>query len=94
MTDINDEIPLGTWCWCLHCERCYKKGEHRLIKMRKNSFEYRMSISAGMEPVYRLCPYEDCSGDTTIDCYEWFAREPDRPEIPERNTIYPMYPPT
>lgn len=91
MSDINNEIPLGTWCWCLHCERCYKKGEYRLIKMRKNSLEYKFAISAGIEPVYYLCPYEDCDGDTTIDCIEWSERLPDRPKEPERNKVYPMY---
>jgi len=56
--------------------------------MRKNSFEYKFAISEGIEPVYKLCPYEDCSGDTTIDCYQWYERLPDRPKEPERNVVY------
>lgn len=24
-------IPVGTWVWCLHCERCYQVGEYRAI---------------------------------------------------------------
>ena len=90
MADINNEIPLGTWCWCMHCGRCYKKGEYRVVKMRKNSFEYKFAISEGLDPDYHLCPYEDCDGDVVIDCNSWFENLPDRPKIPERNKVYPM----
>lgn len=39
---IDDDLPevhalfilgrkIGDWVWCLHCQRCYKIGEYRLI---------------------------------------------------------------
>ena len=59
--------------------------------MRKNSFEYKFFVSNGLEPFYRLCPYEDCDGDVVIDCCAWFEHSTDRPKVPERNKIYPLY---
>jgi hypothetical protein len=69
--------PKGTWVWCLHCERCYQVGEYRVVK--------------GLQ----MCPYPDCDGDAVMDPWKWKKiREgnPDYPEIPERDRIYPMYP--
>ncbi len=31
ITEITG-VPEGEWVWCLHCERCYKAGEYRLIR--------------------------------------------------------------
>jgi len=94
MSDINNEIILGAWCWCLHCQRCYKKGEFRKIKMRKNSIDYQFAISSGHEPVRELCPYVGCDGDVWIDCYAWFGGDkslPNLPKVPERNKVYSFY---
>ena len=42
----------------------------------------------------QMCPYEDCSGDTVIDAWDWnFVREknPTYPENPIRAHFYPLY---
>lgn len=92
MSDIKNEIPVGSWCWCLQCQRCYKKGEHRTIKMRKNSAAYKFAVQEGFEPEYHLCPYQDCDGDTLLDCYAWVETYAGQPKEPERNVAYPMFP--
>ena len=70
MSDINDEIPIGTPCHCLHCGGNYKKGEFRAVKMRKNSLVYALHLANGMDTFWKLCPHEGCDGDTSMDCME------------------------
>jgi len=74
----SDSTDEGTseYQWCLHCERAYKRGEHRMIH--------------GL----RMCPYDDCDGDTVLDGWSWpEVREghPDYPEVPVISKTYPLY---
>lgn len=81
--------PKSEYMWCLHCERTYKYGEFREVKIKPfvvNHVRY--------EPILQMCPYEDCSGDTVSDAWEWNRiREshPEYPEIPEAGNVYPLY---
>ena len=77
--EIFGSLPEGTYMYCIHCERTYKHGEHRI---RTNLKEY-----------LQMCPYEDCDGDTVMDSKEWETvrgHYKDYPEIPERGTVYPL----
>ncbi len=43
----------------------------------------------------RMCPYEDCDGDTVLDAWPWSVvrrHNPDYPPVPERGKVYPLYP--
>ena len=74
---MDDDV----WVWCLHCERAYLLGEHRIVAINNSSL--------------RMCPYEDCDGDTVLDQWAWGSvreENPSYPEVPERKTIYPLYP--
>jgi hypothetical protein len=89
MNEINNnEIPPGTWCWCARCGKCYKKGEYRLKRMKKNSPDYKFAVNIGIEPVRYLCPYDNCDGDADSDCYKWSENLPGMPKVPERNKVY------
>jgi len=42
----------------------------------------------------RMCPYDDCDGDTVLDGWSWpEVREghPDYPEVPVIGKTYPLY---
>lgn len=42
----------------------------------------------------QMCPYDDCSGDTVIDAWDWetFAiQHHGYPEVPEIGKVYPLY---
>jgi DNA-binding CsgD family transcriptional regulator len=81
--------PESEYMWCLHCERTYKYGEFREVKIKPfvvNHVRY--------EPTFQMCPYEDCDGDAVLDAWEWDRiREshPEYPEIPEKGKAYPLY---
>jgi hypothetical protein len=66
--------PSGSWVWCLHCERCYKVGEYKLVVVGKRKKE-----------VFQLCPYADCDGDWE-DAYLWDFQKYGEPE---RGKVYP-----
>ena len=77
------------YLWCLHCERTYKYGKFREVKVKPfvvNHVRY--------EPTFQMCPYKDCDGDTVLDAKQWSdIREyhPEYPEIPEPDKVYPLY---
>jgi len=78
------------YLWCLHCERTYRYGEFRLVKVR--GFKYHGWGPPDHE--LQMCPYSDCNGDTVLDGWKWEdVREghPDYPEVPEHGVVYPLY---
>ena len=86
---VYGEKPKSEYMWCLHCERTYKYGEFREVKIKPfvvNHVRY--------EPIFQMCPYEDCDGDTVSDAWEWKRireNHPEYTEIPEAGRVYPMY---
>ena len=62
--------------WCLHCERAYKKGEHRLINGLK------------MCP-YNGCNGDTVID--AWDWSKIQKEHRDYPEVPEIGKVYPMY---
>ena len=77
---IFGKLPEGTYMYCMHCERTYKYGAHRIQTDLKNYAE--------------LCPYQDCNGDAVLDAREWDDMRldhPEYPEVPEHGKIYPLY---
>lgn len=77
------------YIWCLHCERTYLYDESRVVKIEPFTVDH-----VKYEPVFQMCPYEDCDGDAVLDAWDWnYVREhhPDYPEIPEHGVVYPMY---
>lgn len=77
------ETP-DTWLWCLHCERCYQLKDTRVVKHPALKGE-----------TLQLCHYNDCTGDTVMDAWNWdeFRAKVDRelPELPTRGVVYPLY---
>lgn len=84
--DSSGNEGQGEWVWCLHCERCYRKGEYREVKTSKE-IEGLFGI-----PVWKLCPYEKCDGDTVFDARPWaeLAVYLGHPNPPKRGVVYPM----
>ena len=86
---LTEEKPRSGYLWCLHCERTYKYGKFRLVKVKPfivNHVRY--------EPDYQMCPYEDCDGDTVLDAWNWDdirKEHPEYPKIPKHGVKYPMY---
>ena len=77
------------YVWCLHCERTYQYWEFREVKAEKFMVDH-----VEYDPVYQMCPYEDCDGDAVLDAWDWSeVREGhgDYPEIPEPAEAYPLY---
>ncbi len=78
---------MSDYVWCLHCERCYKIGEHRVVEAP------RLAQVMGITE-FELCYYEDCDGSADIDAWSWERiREshPKYPEIPVEGEVYPQY---
>jgi hypothetical protein len=76
---ILGALPEGTYMYCIHCERTYKYGEHRIM------------TDLDLNEFLQMCPYEDCDGDTVMDSKEWEdirEHHPDYPEVPERGVVY------
>lgn len=80
LTDCTPEKPVHrNYSWCLHCERTYIEGEHRMKHHPTNG-------------LLSMCPYEDCDGDTVIDNRPWNEIRKFNlhyPLIPERGVEYP-----
>ncbi len=93
---------MNGWFLCVDCERCYRLGESRTVKV-KNAL-------TGLFNALELCPYEDCSGNSeiTYEIYDedteingwsggWPWEEvleaiPYYPRSPKRGEIYRIYP--
>lgn len=88
ITMFGDAYQVGDWVWCLHCERCYKVGEFRVVLTVMD----RGRIVEGLQ----MCPYDDCDGDAVIDAWPWgkLVDENGYPETPERDHEYLLYPDT
>ena len=86
---VHGGKPKGKYLWCLHCERTYKYGEFRMVRIKPFVVD-----GVRHAPEYQMCPYEDCDGDTVLDAWEWEdirGYHPEYPEIPEAGKVYPMY---
>ena len=95
------------WIWCLRCERCFEANLSRepLLgdESKQQDGEEAFSFAANFEMQfgveedgarYAECPYDGCEG-SLIDFWWWDsfrADHPDAPEMPERNTVYPLSP--
>ncbi len=69
-------IPEGEWVWCLHCERCYKVGEYRLIR------------DLQLCP-YNDCDGDTVMDSWRWT--EFRENHPDYPLEPDRDIRYPLY---
>jgi hypothetical protein len=72
------------WSWCGRCQRTYLTGTYRRIWFAPNALNPRPAT-------LKLCPYEDCDGNTIRHGWQWSIirlPHPDYPVIPERNVIY------
>ena len=75
ITEIKG-IPEGEWTWCLHCERCYKAGEYRLI----DDLQMCPYPDCDGDTVLDSWEWEQIK-----------SAHSDYPEIPERDTVYAQY---
>jgi hypothetical protein len=72
------------WSWCARCHRAYVTGTCREIRFTSDSLHPHPAT-------LKLCPYDDCSGSTTSDGWQWATlqlQHPDYPVIPKRDVIY------
>ena len=87
---IDYEIKDGDLVWCLHCERVYRKGNHRIVT-QKWPGKYGGVVEL------KMCPYEGCSGDAVADAWPYARFRAWRPDFypaePKYNVVYPQYPP-
>jgi len=82
--DTPDQYD-GQMMWCLHCERVYPYGWHRV------KIEHKRPMAEPME--FHYCPYEGCDGDVVIDAkpWEWARQGKGYPEDPDLGKRYPLY---
>jgi hypothetical protein len=76
--DAEDGIDDGTseYQWCLHCERAYKRGEHRLID--------------GLEMCpYDGCDGDTVMDGWSWSSVR--GSHPEYPEVPEKGKVYALY---
>lgn len=87
------KIPKGIWVWCLHCSRCYRVGEYKLVGCFKFECKRANPDSCTIDDCkhkLQSCPYEDCDG-TPIDAWPWKEhRGKSRPAVPKRNVEYDL----
>jgi hypothetical protein len=76
VTEIKG-ISEGAWIWCLHCERCYKAGEYRVVK----GLQMCPYDDCNGDTVLDAHAWEGIR-----------SMHLDYPEVPERGKEYPMYP--
>lgn len=77
---IFGKIEEGTYMHCMHCERIYRYGDHRKVKLNGKEF-------------LEMCPYNGCDGDAVLDATEWSEvrnHHPEYPETPIKDIIYPL----
>lgn len=73
----EEEEPSSDYQWCLHCERAYKRGEHRRIHgLRMCPYE-----GCDGDTVFDGWDWDD-----------FRSQLPQYPAIPELGVNYPMYP--
>jgi hypothetical protein len=78
MKKLHISEPIGTWLWCLHCERCYQAGEYRETYEGLQMCPYDDCDGSTVLDGWR---------------WSRIRREhPDYPKIPERSKVYPLYP--
>lgn len=70
-------IKGGAWVWCLHCERCYKVGEHRDGKAGIQLCHYQNCDGDAVMDAQR---WEEIR-----------ERHPEYPEVPKKGKVYPLY---
>jgi len=83
--ELREQEGLYEFMWCLHCERAYKYGEHRVK---------HVDGLMGKQNTLKMCPYTNCDGDTVIDSkpWDWVRHEnPQYPETPDPDVYYPYY---
>jgi len=68
---------VGSWVWCLHCQRCYQVGEFRKDKDGLESCPY---TDCDGDTMFDSVPWEGIR-----------EMHPDYPEIPEKDKKYPLY---
>jgi hypothetical protein len=71
---IDDDT--SEYQWCLHCERAYKRGEHRLI-------------DGLMMCPYKGCDGDTVMDGWSWPSVR--ENHPDYPEVPEKGKTYPLY---
>lgn len=74
----EDDGPRSDYQWCMHCERAYKRGEHRMV------------VDIAMCP-YPGCGGDVFSDGWDWDRFR--EPLPQYPAVPEFGVKYPMYPP-
>lgn len=68
---------VGSWVWCLHCERCYKVGEFR---KEKDGLEYCPYPDCSGDTLMDSFPWKALK-----------EKHPEYPDIPERDKEYSLY---
>jgi len=68
---------VGSWVWCLHCERCYQVGE---FKMDESSLE--------LCP-YDICDGDTLIDSWSWEKIK--ELHPEYPDVPEKDKVYPLY---
>ncbi len=87
---------MAEWTWCLHCERCYEVGKHRVVEVKeKEKGEIGAMIEAMGITHLKFCHYEDCDGGYPEDAWDWTRLQEMRgyPTTPEYGKVYPQYGP-
>lgn len=69
-------VPVGTWVWCLHCERCYQVGEYREI----DNLQMCPYPDCDGDTVFDAWRWSQVQ-----------SINKDYPEIPEREKVYPQF---
>jgi hypothetical protein len=72
------------WSWCGHCHRTYATGTYRLIRFNPDALHPHPAT-------LKLCPYDDCDGNTARHAWQWSIlrlQHPEYPVIPEPSVVY------
>jgi hypothetical protein len=95
----NYDDYAGGFLWCMECNRCYLKGECRVVPSQWTEEEIKQfrkwkideEMLAIMQAPVEMCPYPGCCGDVVGDGIEWEtvrSTHPDYPAIPVRCKRY------
>lgn len=76
---LGNDLPEGSWLWCLHCERCYPAGEFRLV----DGLEYCPYPDCDGDTHFDGWPVAGGSGPGPLD----FVTD----DPPQRGKVYPQY---
>ena len=69
-------VPEGTWVLCIHCERCYRVGEHRV---GADGCQYCQYEGCDGDAVMDAWPWDDVR-----------EKHPAYPVIPDRGAVYAL----